>query len=100
MKYFFSALRIPESLVRILLDVLEGINPIKICTGYTMDGKSIDTWLIQSEEIERCEPEYIEVPGWDPRSSEEWSAIAAKGYEALSEEIKKYISKLEDLLGN
>ncbi len=88
-----------DSLAITLLDALEGIDPIKIGVGYTMNGEPVETWPIQSESIEKCEPKYIEMPGWGPRSSEEWSKIAAQGYNALPEEIKNYLAKLEEIFG-
>ena len=88
-----------DALAITLLDALEGIETIKICTGYNLDGKPLETWPIQSEVIEKCVPQYIEMKGWSPRSAEEWSKIAGKGYDALPEEIKAYVKKVEELLG-
>ncbi|RLF51211.1 MAG: adenylosuccinate synthase, partial [Thermoplasmata archaeon] len=41
-----------------LLDALEGIEEIKICTSYELDGKILESWPIQSEIIEKCKPIY------------------------------------------
>jgi adenylosuccinate synthase len=82
-----------------LLDALEGVNPIKLCVGYTYKGEKLKSWPVQSEIIEECVPEYIEMPGWTPRSAEEWSKIAAKGMDALPKEIINYIAKIEEILG-
>lgn len=85
-------------IVLTLLDALEGIDPLKVCVGYKMDGKSLESWPIQSELIEKCKPIYREFSGWESRSSEEWSSIAEQGYEALPEEIKKYVRFIEQEL--
>ncbi|MGV9204184.1 MAG: adenylosuccinate synthase [Promethearchaeia archaeon] len=84
-----------DYIVITLLDALEGIDPLKICTGYQMDGKNLESWPIQAELIEKCEPVYKTFSGWEPRSSEEWSSIAEKGYEALPEEVKTYVKYIE-----
>ena len=47
-----------------LLDVLTGINTLKICTHYELDGKTIDYVLGNYEDFIRVVPKYIELPGW------------------------------------
>ncbi|QEE17087.1 adenylosuccinate synthase [Promethearchaeum syntrophicum] len=88
-----------DGLAITLLDALAGIEKVKLCVGYTYKGESLKTWPIQSEIIEKCVPEYIEMPGWDPLPSEEWSKIAQEGYIALPTKIKDYIDKIEEILG-
>ncbi|MHA1519666.1 MAG: adenylosuccinate synthase [Promethearchaeota archaeon] len=88
-----------DSLAITLLDALEGVDPIKLCVGYSLNGEKLESWPIHSELIAECTPEYISMPGWKARSSEEWSNIAKKGFEALPTEIKNYIAKIEEILG-
>jgi adenylosuccinate synthase len=95
---YTSMLNNYDGIALTLLDALEGVKTIKICVGYNYQGKKLESWPIHSEIIEKCEPEYIEMPGWTPRSAEEWSKIALKGYDALPLEIKNYIKKIEDIL--
>lgn len=78
-----------------LLDALEGIDPLKICTHYKLDGNIIDSWPIQSEIIERCTPVYITLNGWKKRTREEWLEISQNGYKSLPENMKKYIESIE-----
>ncbi|MEJ2277412.1 MAG: adenylosuccinate synthetase [Candidatus Lokiarchaeota archaeon] len=82
-----------------LLDALEGINPLKICTNYKINGELLESWPIQAELIEKCEPVYTTMEGWEKISREEWSQIAKKGYEALPESMKRYLEKIEEILG-
>ncbi|MHA1718161.1 MAG: adenylosuccinate synthase [Promethearchaeota archaeon] len=82
-----------------LLDALAGVDPIKLCIGYSYNGESLKTWPIQSEIIEKCSPEYIEMPGWKSLDPEKWSEIAQNGFDTLPENIKNYIRKIEDILG-
>ncbi len=87
-----------ENVVITLLDALEGISPIKICTGYELDGKSLDSWPIQHEIIEECKPVYKIFDGWDKRTREEWLEIAEKGYDAIPEAMKVYIQSIKEEL--
>lgn len=81
-----------------LLDALEGINPVKLCVGYKYEGNNLESWPIHSEIIEKCEPIYIEMPGWNAKDPSEWTKIAHQGFEALPIEIQNYIKKIEEIL--
>ena len=87
-----------DKLVITLLDALEGINPIKMCVGYTYNGKNLDSWPIHPEIIEECNPIYEEFEGWEARTSEEWSRIASVGYEALPKTMKTYLDAIKEKL--
>ena len=57
------------SLVLTRLDVLDGINPIKVCTSYELDGEIVSDFPGGVATQERCKPIYEEIPGWDrPRA--------------------------------
>ena len=47
-----------------LLDVLTGIETLKICVAYKLDGEIIDYIPASIKDFERCEPIYIELEGW------------------------------------
>ncbi|MCP4762836.1 MAG: adenylosuccinate synthetase, partial [archaeon] len=81
-----------------LVDVMGGLKEVKICTAYKYNGEILDSWPIQSEIIEECEPVYMTMPGWEYKSPEEWSEQAKKGYDALPDTIKNYIAKIEEIL--
>ncbi len=81
-----------------LLDVLEGINPIKMCTGYELNGKSLESWPIQHEIIENCKPIYKTFDGWDKRTKNKWFEIAKKGYDTLPETMKIYLQAIKEEL--
>jgi len=87
-----------DSTIITLLDALEGINPLKICTGYELDGKPIEDWPLQFEIVERCQPIYKSFEGWDPRSGDEWTKLAAEGYDALPDTMKTYIQAIKEEL--
>ena len=48
-----------------LLDVLTGIETLKICVAYRLNGEIIDYVPANIKDFERCEPIYIDVPGWN-----------------------------------
>ena len=75
------------------LDVLDGLETIKICVGYkNAEGESITT-PVDVEEYEAIEPVYEEIPGWTE------STFGAKSLEDLPANAKAYIKKLEEVTG-
>lgn len=74
-----------------LFDVLSGLDSIKICTHYELDGKIIDTPPSTIAKLQRCKPVYIELPGW----KEDITNI--KSFEALPENAKNYVRKIEEI---
>ena len=81
-----------------LLDALEGINPIEMCTHYELEGKPLESWPIQHEIIEKCTPIYKTFEGWEKRNRSEWLEIAKTGYDALPETMKIYIQAIKEEL--
>jgi adenylosuccinate synthase len=87
------------------LDVLGGIDPLKICVGYRLDGKEIHEMPASSAALARCEPILIEMPGFPPEPLEVWLDLAKKadveglGYSALPSAAQAYIGHVENLLG-
>ena len=88
-----------DKIILTLLDALEGIDPIKICTGYELNGRVLESWPIQHEIIEKCIPIYKSFQGWKARTRAEWLEIAQKGYDALPETMKTYIQSIKEELG-
>lgn len=76
-----------------LLDVLDVVDEIKICTEYKINGKVIDYVPSTVKELARVEPTYISVPSW----KEDISGITS--YDELPENCKAYIAKIEELTG-
>jgi adenylosuccinate synthase len=76
-----------------LLDVLTGFDKIKICTGYRLGDKIIDNFPASLETLGKCEPVYEELEGWNEDISE------AKSFEELPENARKYIERIEQLVG-
>ncbi|MEX0616566.1 MAG: adenylosuccinate synthase [Candidatus Woykebacteria bacterium] len=74
-------------------DVLDTLERIKICVGYSLNGKRINSVTSSEVEFNKCQPIYEEVPGW----REETSSI--KKYKDLPTNFKKYLSVIEKLIG-
>ncbi|MCH5228984.1 MAG: adenylosuccinate synthase [Muribaculaceae bacterium] len=76
-----------------LFDVLSGLDSVKICVNYELDGKLIDTPPSTISKLSRCKPVYFELPGW----KEDISVM--KTFEELPENAKNYIRKIEEITG-
>jgi adenylosuccinate synthase len=87
--------RIVNSLTGICLtklDVLDGLESIKICIAYNCDNQELTTPPIDLDALNRCEPIYIEMPGWQE------STVGLNDYQQLPANARAYIEKLESLL--
>nr|WP_298413550.1 adenylosuccinate synthase [uncultured Halomonas sp.] len=75
------------------LDVLDGLETIRVCIGYrSKDGEKLDT-PVDSEGYEAVEPIYQDLPGWHD------STLGIKRLEALPDNARAYISFLEEQTG-
>jgi adenylosuccinate synthase len=74
------------------LDVLGGLNTLKVCTGYALDGNTIEYPPELSDDIARCKPVYREIPGWE----ENISGVEDIG--GLPDNARQYIELLEQLM--
>ena len=74
------------------IDVLDELEKIKICTGYTYKGSKLDSMPASTDAYDDLELEYIEMDGWMQDTSK------AKTYEELPENARKYIEKIEELI--
>ena len=75
------------------LDVLDGLETIRICVGYKMDGKEISIFPSNGKDASRCEPIYEEMPGWKE------NPIGTKSMDALPANAQAYIKRIEELVG-
>ncbi|MGL4980630.1 MAG: adenylosuccinate synthase [Fusobacteriaceae bacterium] len=74
------------------IDCLSGLDTIKICTAYEIDGKIYKSVPASTESLARAIPVYEELPGW----TEDISNM--KTYDELPENCKKYIKRMEEFL--
>ena len=75
------------------LDVLDGLESIRICTGYRIDGREQATPPVGAEAFAACEPVYEELPGWQE------STVAARDLSELPENAQKYLKRIEAICG-
>ena len=75
------------------LDVLSGLDTLKICTGYLLDGVEVTELPGDLEDLERVTPIYEELPGWNDRLA------TARTLEDLPEAALKYVRRVEELCG-
>lgn len=76
-----------------LLDVLTGLEKIKICVGYKYHGEILDTIPATLEEYEEYKPVYETMKGWKE------DITHVKSFEELPSEAQAYLKKIEELTG-
>ena len=74
------------------LDILGALPRLKICVGYKLDGETIDYFPSSVVALERCQPVYEELPGWQSSISD------IRDYEKLPAQAKQYLARLEELI--
>ncbi|MEN9373149.1 MAG: hypothetical protein RIR79_701 [Pseudomonadota bacterium] len=75
------------------LDVLDGLEELKLCTGYELDGEIIDILPLGADEIERCIPIYETIQGWSD------STVGVTQFDALPENARLYLQRIEQVTG-
>jgi adenylosuccinate synthase len=74
------------------LDVLDGLDEIKICTGYKLDGQVLDHLPASTAAQAKVEPVYETLPGWQE------STHGAKSWIELPAAAIKYVRRVEELI--
>ncbi|CAN7511204.1 adenylosuccinate synthase [Rhizobium sp. LjRoot30] len=75
------------------LDVLDGLDELKICVGYKLDGVEIDYLPASQSAQARIEPVYITLEGWKE------STVGARKWADLPAQAIKYVRQVEELIG-
>jgi adenylosuccinate synthase len=75
------------------LDVLSGLDPVRICVGYTIDGERVDDMPMTQTAFHHATPVYEELPGW-------WEDVSkARAFGELPEHAQRYVERIEELCG-
>lgn len=74
-------------------DILDTLPSIKICTGYQLGNKTITEFPASIATLERYEPVYEELPGW------QCATCDIRQFTDLPPAARKYITRLEELVG-
>ncbi len=75
------------------LDVLDGLDEIKVCTGYLLDGELIDYLPAGQGAQARVEPVYETLEGWKDTTA------GARSWAQLPAQAIKYVRRIEELIG-
>ncbi|WP_283680064.1 adenylosuccinate synthase [Lentilactobacillus sp. Marseille-Q4993] len=74
------------------LDILTGIETLKICTAYELNGETINHYPASLKELDQCKPVYEELPGWTE------DITNCKTIEELPENAQKYLKRISELV--
>src|SRR5574343_836546 len=75
------------------LDVLDGLSELKLCTGYELDGETIDILPMGADEIARCVPVYETLEGWSA------STVGVTQFDQLPTNARLYLQRIEQVTG-
>jgi adenylosuccinate synthase len=75
------------------LDVLDGMDEIRICTSYTVRGHPLDLLPSGADAVAECEPVYESMPGWKE------STVGVQDFAALPANARAYLRRIEALAG-
>ena len=73
------------------LDVLDGVDSIKLGVGYNINGEEIDILPFGAADIEGCEPVYEELPGWQENT------FGIRTLEGLPANARKYLERMAEV---
>jgi len=75
------------------LDVLDGLDTVRLATGYKLDGGVTDILPVGAEALAKCEPIYEEMPGWKD------STVGVQSFEKLPQAARNYLKRMEEVCG-
>jgi adenylosuccinate synthase len=75
------------------LDVLDGLDTLRICTGYRIDGEVHEQPPLLPHRFSECEPVYESHPGWQEPTS------GITDFAQLPENARRYLARMEQLAG-
>ncbi|EON12041.1 MULTISPECIES: adenylosuccinate synthase [Pandoraea] len=75
------------------LDVLDGLETVRLCVGYKIDGKMIDILPRGAVDVARCEPVYEDFPGWTQ------STFGVTSWDQLPVQAQTYLKRIEEVSG-
>jgi adenylosuccinate synthase len=90
---YTSRLSGTDEIVVMLLDVLSGLNELKICTAYEVDGKKSARFPSHVDDLRQAKPVYESLPGWKEEIT------GCKTYESLPANAQAYLHRISELVG-
>lgn len=73
------------------LDVLDGLETLRICVGYNINGVKSDILPVGAETLSNCEPIYQDLPGWKD------STVGVKTVDGLPANARAYLERMQQL---
>ena len=75
------------------IDVLTGLDTVKICTAYELDGEKINEYPANLDQLRRCKPIFEELPGWTE------DITGCRSLDELPENARNYLERISELCG-
>jgi len=75
------------------LDVLDGLDVLRVCVGYRVGGELVSTPPLLGDRFADCEPVYEDLPGWKESTS------GVTDYSKLPATARRYLDRLQELAG-
>jgi adenylosuccinate synthase len=75
------------------IDILSGIDPIRLCIAYEIDGRRVEAWPSQADLLERAIPIYRDFPGWTEPIHD------VRSLRDLPENARRYVTAIEEQAG-
>lgn len=75
------------------IDVLTGLDTVKICTAYELDGEKITEYPANLDQLRRCKPIFEELPGWTE------DITGCRSLDELHENARNYLERISELCG-
>ncbi len=75
------------------LDVLDGLETLKICTSYQYEGETLELPPVGADAIEKCNAVYEEMPGWTE------TTVGVRNKDELPQNALNYLKRLEEVVG-
>ncbi|MDU3557831.1 MAG: adenylosuccinate synthase, partial [Staphylococcus epidermidis] len=73
------------------IDVLTGLDTVKICTAYELDGEKITEYPANLDQLRRCKPIFEELPGWTE------DITGCRSLDELPENARNYLERISEL---
>jgi len=74
-----------------ILTELDGLEELKLCTGYMLGDKRVDLLPMGAEDVADCDPIYETMAGW------RGTTFGAQSWEALPQEARAYLHRIEEI---
>ena len=75
------------------LDVLDGLETVRLCIAYDLDGERVESPPSGAEHFGRCEPVYEDMPGWQA------STAGVTRLEDIPSSARRYLNRVEEVTG-